>query len=118
MVWTLKTYSGLAIQLTEEEKNYYVAKVQAGVKVIIIGGKILSPSFEYIISDEQLRLEKLRENPILNDPDFAKMINGDYDAKSAATRRLDEKYPNGKYAQQWDEAMHNKDYLTSIEITT
>lgn len=112
-MWTLKTFSR-TFHLTEKQKDVYLNAIKNGVEFVDFGEFIVGKNMEYLISDERVKLEKLRDNPILNDPDFKKMIEGDYNAKSAAALALDTRYPGYKFKAEWDEAMANKDYLKGL----
>ncbi|SRR5258708_38976063 len=111
-MWTLQTYSKQKFHLTDKQKEVYIKSIQSGAKMVDFGGFVLSDNFEYLMSDDQEKIEKLRNNPILNDPDAIKyFIEDNY----AALSRLENKYPGIKYVEAWDEAKRNRSYLESIE---
>jgi hypothetical protein len=113
-MWKLKTFSGQTFTLTDKEKDFYLTQVNQGVKVIVFPQFVLSPNFEYLISEEQEALEKLRNNPILQDPDFFKLTSEDYHTRSGAIDMLNSRYAGPKYQAVWDEALKHKDAIHKL----
>jgi hypothetical protein len=114
MAWTLKTYSGQTFHLTEDQKDFYLRKVEDGAKMVVFQGFVLSSNFEYLISDEHEALEKLKNNPVLNDPDFARYLQTH---SPALAEILDRRYSTPKGHEAWEEAMKNKQYTTALQKT-
>lgn len=113
-MWTLKTFSGQTFHLNDKEKDFYLKKVDEGAKMIVFPSFVLSANFEYLISDEHAKLEKLKANPILNDEDYAKYLQTKSPHLAGV---LDRRYPVPKYQLQWDEANKNRNSLTGLSLT-
>jgi hypothetical protein len=113
-VWKFRTFSGLEITITEEQKNNLVRAMESGVKLVKVGLAFVAPSsIEYIISLEEEKYQKLKKNPILNDQEFKKWIET---GETKFAQLLDARYPLPKYQQAWDEAKENKDILKSLTV--
>lgn len=118
-MWVLKTFTK-TFHLTDKQKDIWLAAIQNGAEVVDFGAFAIGKNIEYLISNEQARTEKLLSNPILADPDFAKVWTLDgsddyqYRQKSALLETLNSRYPTFKYQEAWDEAMANKDSLKGL----
>lgn len=113
-MWTLQTHNGDKFLISENQLQAYLKVSESGAKLIKIGGLYISPSsVSLIISDEEMKLSKLRQNPILNDPDFKKWVES---GNPAIANHLDKRYYLPKFQKEWDEAKSNKKYLDSLTI--
>lgn len=112
-MWILQTYSKQKFYLTDKQKDAYLDAINAGKKLMNFGSFVLSDNFEYLASEEELKLQSLKSNPILNDPDYLKYVLED---SLGAINRLNSKYSGIKYEKLWVEANENREYVKSLAV--
>jgi hypothetical protein len=108
-MWKAKLINGDEFTLNETEAKALMAGMEARLPVNLGYAVINGVSVACLIDVEA---SKYKTNPIINDEDFVKWING----SSNAADLLSDRYYGDKYGKEWKIALEYKKKIETGEI--